>query len=81
MGVGTIFGPVIGSALYDFFGFQVTFFIIGGAFILLAPALYFVIPTSINAKDDEVSYLHVNRKLVLILKFIMMFKNHLSIIL
>ena len=62
MGVGTIFGPVIGSALYEFFGFQVTFFIIGGAFILLAPALYFVIPASINVKDNKVISVSIPRK-------------------
>ena len=52
MGVGLITGPVIGSALYTFFGFAYTFLGIGGVFIILAPILLFIIPKSVNVKDD-----------------------------
>ena len=38
-GVGAIIGPVVGSAFYSLFGFQVTFFIIGGVFIVFTPML------------------------------------------
>ena len=41
LGVGMISGPVIGSTLYSFVGFQFTFFGIGATFIWLAPILFF----------------------------------------
>jgi len=53
VGVGLILGPVIGSSVYAFFGFSMTFFVIGGAFLLLTPMLYFLIPSSIDLKDEE----------------------------
>ena len=51
MGIGLIAGPVLGSALYTFFGFEYTFLGIGGVFIVLAPLLIFLIPNSVNIRD------------------------------
>ena len=56
MGVGLITGPMIGSAIYSLFGFEATFFVIGGIFIILAPLLFFVIPKSVNEKDQDADY-------------------------
>ena len=53
VGVGLILGPVIGSTIYAFAGFSMTFFIIGGAFIILTPTLYWLLPNSINKKTHE----------------------------
>lgn len=54
VGVGLILGPVIGSSIYALAGFSYTFFIIGGAFIILTPLLYILIPDSINKRDNDV---------------------------
>jgi len=54
VGVGLILGPVIGSSIYAFAGFGVTFFLIGGVFLILTPILYCLIPDSIDKKADKV---------------------------
>ena len=51
-GAGMLFGPPFGSVLYNFLGFELTFYIIGGVFILLSPLLWIVIPNSVDAKDQ-----------------------------
>ena len=54
LGVGMITGPLIGSTLYTFVGFQSTFFGIGATFICLVPILVFVIPNTVNIKDHNI---------------------------
>lgn len=54
VGVGLILGPVLGSAIYAFSGFSMTFFIIGGVFLWQTPMLFCLIPNSINKTDHDV---------------------------
>ena len=54
-GAGMLFGPPFGSVLYNFLGFELTFYIIGGMFILFAPFLRIVIPNSVDIKDRQES--------------------------
>ena len=54
LGVGMITGPLIGSTLYTFAGFQTTFFGIGATFICLVPILVFAIPNTVNIKDHNI---------------------------
>ena len=51
-GIGLISGPAIGSALYTLIGFQLTLYSVGGAFLLLAPTLYLLIPNSVNRNEE-----------------------------
>ena len=53
VGIGLILGPVIGSSIYALAGFSSTFFIIGGIFLLMTPTLLFLIPDSINKRDED----------------------------
>ena len=43
-GVGLILGPLIGSALYTFLGFEKTFFVWGGLEVLLAILIRINVP-------------------------------------
>ena len=52
-GIGLVAGPAIGSGLYSLFGFQYTFYGVGGIFLILAPCLYLVIPQSVNKNDER----------------------------
>jgi MFS family permease len=52
IGSGLILGPVMGTFLYAIFGFSGTFFLIGVVFIFLTFSLSFLIPQSIDKKDD-----------------------------
>jgi MFS family permease len=52
IGTGLIMGPVIGTFLYTLFGFSKTFFLIGFCFLGLTFALSFLVPSSIDKKDD-----------------------------
>ena len=49
-GVGLILGPLIGSALYTFLGFEKTFFVYGGLEVLLAILIRINIP---DRKEEE----------------------------
>ena len=50
-----LMGPIVGSTLYEFLGFEFTFFTIGGIFMILSPILYFIIPKSVNVQDSFAS--------------------------
>ena len=50
-GLGLIVGPIIGSALYSFFGYANTFFIYGSFLVLLALVIKCNFPT--KADNDE----------------------------
>jgi len=54
IGTGLIMGPVIGTMLYTVFGFSNTFFLIGLCFLVLTFLLSFVVPSSIDKKDEQV---------------------------
>lgn len=54
IGTGLILGPVIGTFLYSIFGFSMTFFLIGACFLGLTFLLSFLVPSSIDKKDEEV---------------------------
>ena len=54
IGTGLILGPVIGTFLYAIFGFSNTFFLIGFCFLLLTFALSFLVPNSIDKKDEQI---------------------------
>ena len=49
-GVGLIVGPIVGSALYSFFGYANTFFIYGSFLVFLAVIIKCNFP---ERKDDE----------------------------
>ena len=49
-GLGLIVGPIIGSALYSFLGFELTFFVYGGVEVLLAIIIRFNVPDRRNVK-------------------------------
>ena len=61
IGTGLILGPVIGTFLYAIFGFSNTFFLIGVCFLLLTFALSFLVPSSIDKKDEQVEPLTERR--------------------
>ena len=44
-GLGLIVGPIIGSALYSFFGYEYTFFIYGSFLVFLAVIIKLNFPT------------------------------------
>ena len=50
-GLGLIVGPIIGSALYSFLGFELTFFVYGGVEVLLAIVIRFNVPDRRNVKS------------------------------
>lgn len=54
-GLGVIIGPIIGSALYLFLGFEKTFFVYGGVEVILAVIIRFNVPErkSIVTKSGE----------------------------
>lgn len=54
-GFGLIAGPIIGSALYSFLGFEKTFFVYGGFEVLLAIVIRCNVPDRRNqsAKVQE----------------------------
>lgn len=54
-GIGMMIGPLIGSILYDFFGFNITFYILGSVFVIISPFLYWIIPTYVD-KQDSMSF-------------------------
>ena len=47
-GIGLILGPLLGSALYTFLGFEKTFFVYGGLEVLLAILIRINIPDRRN---------------------------------
>ena len=49
-GIGLILGPLLGSALYTFLGFEKTFFVYGGLEVLLAILIRINIP---DRKEEE----------------------------
>ncbi|CAI2368539.1 unnamed protein product [Moneuplotes crassus] len=51
-GLGCMIGPAIGAILYSFYGFNGTFYFLGGSLVLMCPLLYFQIPNTINKNDD-----------------------------
>ena len=50
-----LLGPIVGSTLYEFLGFELTFFAIGAVFMVLSPILYCIIPKSVNVQDSFAS--------------------------
>ena len=44
VGIGCTSGPVIGSILYQYFGFELTFFIFGGMMATTAFLILFILP-------------------------------------
>jgi MFS family permease len=52
---GCLFGPVVGSFLYNLVAFDGTLYIIGGLFIVLLPLLIKVIPSSVDTKEEIVA--------------------------
>lgn len=50
VGIGCVFGPVMGSFVYNYVGFATTFYIFGGA---MAPSCIFVLFIGKKPVDDE----------------------------
>lgn len=50
-----LLGPIVGSVLYEFLGFELTFFAIGAVFLVLSPVLFMIIPKSVNVRDSFAS--------------------------
>ena len=50
-----LLGPIVGSVLYEFLGFELTFFAIGTVFLVLSPVLFMIIPKSVNVRDSFAS--------------------------
>ena len=55
VGIGMMIGPLIGSVLYEFFGFNTTFYILGSSFLIISPFLYWIIPKYVD-KQDSLSF-------------------------
>ncbi|CAI2369983.1 unnamed protein product [Moneuplotes crassus] len=51
-GLGCVIGPVFGGILYAFFGFNITFYSLGGILISLSIILHFNLPNSLNETDE-----------------------------
>ena len=54
IGMGLVVGPLMGSILYSYFGFEMTFLIVGVSFYAMTPLFIFTLPSSINRKDQVV---------------------------
>ena len=52
-GLGLITGPLIGSILFSIFGFKWTFFVYGGAEVLLAIVVKFYLTERIRANNEN----------------------------
>ena len=52
-GIGAMTGPLIGSILYKFFGFEITFYIYGAFEILLGTVIWFKIKNSPIMKSGK----------------------------
>ena len=51
-GLGLIVGPIIGSALYSFFGYKQTFFIYGGFLVFLSIIIRIFFPTNTEREEE-----------------------------
>lgn len=54
IGMGLVVGPLMGSILYSYFGFEMTFFIVAACFFTMAPIFCVILPNSINRKDQAI---------------------------
>ena len=54
IGTGLVVGPLIGSILYSYFGFEMTFIIVGASFYIMTPLFCIILPGSINRKDQVI---------------------------
>ena len=52
-GVGSMTGPLLGSALYSVLGFELTFYVYGGLEILLALVVRYKIKNSQNTTEES----------------------------
>ena len=50
-----LIAPIIGSVMYTYFGFEMTFWILGGIDYLIAACIIFVIPKDVDIKDTFVN--------------------------
>ena len=57
MYIGSGTGPILGSILYNLFGYFYTFIIMGLSFIIILPFLWWFQPPNIDEDGDEVSSL------------------------
>ena len=62
-GIGIGLGPVIGSLLFNMYGFLFTFAVLGFCFVILVPFFIFVMPSNINQDSIEVERLVQDRNL------------------
>jgi hypothetical protein len=53
VGVGLMLGPVLGSLIYGFMGYEDTFYVFTGFISLGAIVVIFLLPTSINFAGEE----------------------------
>lgn len=52
-GFGLIVGPLVGSLLYTYFGFKITFLICAFTFLIFGFSTMKVISDSVNKKDED----------------------------
>jgi len=76
-GLGFMIGPALGSLLYGLGGFQLPFFMVGGAALAVATAMLFVLPkveasesTDELARNNSISYSKVIKCPTLLLPFL-----------
>ena len=50
--VSMLIAPIIGSVMYTYFGFEVTFWILGGIDYIIAACIVFIIPNDVDVKDS-----------------------------
>jgi len=50
--IGLMIGPVMGSFIYGFVGYQFTFYIIAAILLACCILVFFVLPNELNTVDD-----------------------------
>lgn len=53
IGLGNIIGPVLGSFIYGFGGYDLTMYIFAGFTLLIALICAYFLPSSLNENDED----------------------------